>query len=208
MLWLINLLTFLLGAQLIPFSGSHVYPSTNVVNPTWTSVVESSGDARHYNQFQHPNLSDKQNLFLGSSQIGYKGSKQFTFSQGDNPQPSPEASVCQPLLRTVPLSERSVSSHHIMFHDRLTSRDSDCALSLLSSPQMQTSGISLSHHIVPQPSSLPLVQNHSLEPMESVLVTTSGRNANLPCHGMFPIVPDESSASATEPPQTIPFQWE
>nr|AVV48335.1 squamosa promoter binding-like protein [Litchi chinensis] len=202
------------GAQLLPFSSSHVYPSTNVVNTSWTAAVNTDGDARHYNQLQHSNLPDKQNLFLGSFANSYKGGKQFTFLQGDNHpslnnQPSPEASVCQPLLRTIALSERSATSHN-MFRDRLTSQDSDCALSLLSSPQTQTSGISLSHMV--QPSSIPLVQplgpslhNHSLEPMESVLVA-SGRNVNVHCPGMFPNESDESSAS--EPPQTIPFQWE
>ncbi|KAK4846279.1 hypothetical protein QYF36_015326 [Acer negundo] len=193
------------GTQLIPFSSSHVYPSTNVVNPTWAGVVNTEAEARHYNQLQHSNLPDKQNLFLGPSASNYKGGKQFAFLQGDNPgltnQPSPEASVCQPLLRTVSLLERSGSSHN-MFRDRLTSRDSDCALSLLSSPQTQTSGISLSHMV--QPSSISLVQslgpslhNHSLDSMESVLVT-SGRDANNVhhCPGMFPIESDESSANA------------
>ncbi|KAK3183164.1 hypothetical protein Dsin_030450 [Dipteronia sinensis] len=204
------------GTQLIPFSSSHVYPSTNVVNPTWAGVVNTEADVRHYNQLQHSNLPDKQNLFLGSSASSYKGGKQFTFLQGYNPslnnQPAPEVSVCQPLLRTVALLERSGSSHS-MFRDRLTSRDSDCALSLLSSPQTQASGISLSHMV--QPSSISLVQslgpglhNHSLDPMESVLVT-SGRDANHVhhCPGMFPIESDESSASEAHQ-TTIPFQWE
>lgn len=192
-----------------------MYPSATVVNPTWAGVVNSEADARHYNQHQHLNLPDKQNLFLGSSPSSYKGGKPFTFLQGDSPKlnspSSPKVSVSQPLLRTVALSERSGGSHN-MFRDRSATRDSDCALSLLSSPptQSHTSGISLSQIV--QPSSLPLVQslgtslhNHSIEPMESVLVA-SGRNINVHCPGMFHLGSDESTAN--DAPQTIPFQWE
>ncbi|KAK9950354.1 hypothetical protein M0R45_005848 [Rubus argutus] len=49
------------GAQLLPFSGSCVYPSTTVVNPTWAGVVKAESDPGIHNQhLQH------QNMFLGS----------------------------------------------------------------------------------------------------------------------------------------------
>ncbi|XP_031249058.1 squamosa promoter-binding-like protein 13A [Pistacia vera] len=192
------------GTQLMPFPG-HIYPSTTVVNPPWAGVVNTEGDARHYNQHQRLQLHDEQNLFLGSSPSGYKGGKQFTFLQ-QGEQTSQEASVCQPLLRnTTALSERSGGSHNL-FRDRLTTQVSDCALSLLSAPHTQTSGISLSQMVQPMEQSLgPSLHNHSLEPIESVLVS-SGRNANVDCPGMFHMGSDGSSAD--EAPQTIPFQWE
>lgn len=204
------------GTQLLPFSSSHVYPSTNVVNPTWAGVVNAEADARHYNKHQQLHSPEKQNIFLGSSpSSGYKVGKQFPFLQGDNPslnnQTHQEASICQPLLKTISLSESSVRGHN-MFYDRLTTRahDSDCALSLLSSPQAQTSGISLNHIV--QPSSIPLVQplgpglnKHSFEPMDSVLVSNS-RDVSVHCPGMFHVGSDESS-SGNEAPQTLPFHW-
>lgn len=187
----------------MPLPG-HIYPSTTVVNPPWAGVVNVEGDGMHYNQHQHLQLHDKQNLFLGSSSGGYKGGKQFTFLQ-QGEQTSQEAPVCQPLLRSTALSERSGGSHNL-FRDRFTTQDSDCALSLLSAPHTQSSGISLSQMVEPLGQSLgPSLHNHSLEPMESVLVS-NGRNANVDCPGMFHMGSDGSSAD--EAPQTIPFQWE
>lgn len=204
---------FFSGASLLPFSSSHMYPSATVVKPTWTGVVNTEADARRYNEHHRLNLPDERNLFLQSPSSSYKTGKQFTFLQGDNPtfnsQTSSEASVSQPLLGTANLSDRSGASHN-GFHDRSTTQDSDCALSLLSSPTTQTSGISLSQMM--PPSSMPLVRslgtslhNHSVEPMESVLVS-SDQDDNVHCPGVFHLGYDGSAASDT--PQTIPFHWE
>ncbi|GAV90344.1 SBP domain-containing protein [Cephalotus follicularis] len=200
------------GTRFLPFSSSHVYPSTTVGNHTWSGSIDTKANAIHYNQLQHLHLPDKQNQFAGFSS-SYAGGKQFTFLQGDdcspNNQTPPEASDCQPLLRTIALSE-SIQGGHSMFCDRLTTRadDSDCALSLLSSPQTQSSGINLSHMV--QSSSMPLVpplnqslHNHSLESSDSVLVPT-GRDDRVQCPGMFHM----GSGSSVNEAQTLPFHWE
>lgn len=199
----------------LPFSSLHVYPSTTVVKPTWLGVATSETEPGHLNQQQQLHSVQKQNLVLGSSSSNYRVGKQFAFLQGDNntlhSQTPPEASVCQPLLRAAPFSEGSGGSHS-MFCDRLTTpvQDSDCALSLLSSPRTQTSGISLSTMV--QPHSFPLVQplgpsvqNHIIEPMDSVVVA-NGRDTAVHCPGMFHM--GSGGSSGSEAPQTLPFHWQ
>ncbi|XP_022776224.1 squamosa promoter-binding-like protein 13A [Durio zibethinus] len=201
------------GTQMLPLSSLHVYPSTTVVKPTWPGVANSETKSRLLNQQQQLHSPGKQNLILGSSSSNYRG-KQFTFLQGENitlqSQTPPEASVCQPLLRAVPFSEGSGGSHS-MFCDRLTTpvQDSDCALSLLSSPQTQTSGISLRNMV--QPHSFPLVQplgpslqNRVLEPMDSVVA--NGRDPVVHCPTTFHM--GSGGSSGSEAPQTLPLHWQ
>lgn len=99
-----------------------------------------------------------------------------------------------------------------MFCGRLTTQihDSDCALSLLSSPQIQTSEIGLRHIVQPNSISLlqpvgPSLHGNSLEPIDSVLVS-NGRGADVHCPGMFHMGSDGSRGN--EAPQTLPFYWE
>lgn len=203
----------------MPFSSSHVYPSTNMVSPAWAGVLNTAADARLHNQQQQLQLLDKEKLFLGSSpstsSTNYMGGKQLSFLQGGstilNNQSSLEAPECQPLLRTIALSE-SGGARSKMYGDRLTTRvhDSDCALSLLSSPQSQSSGLALGHMV--HPNSVSLVQpldsslnGNNLEPMESVLIS-NGSDSNIHCQGMFHMASEESPANET--PQTFPFHWE
>ncbi|KAG6634917.1 hypothetical protein CIPAW_11G005400 [Carya illinoinensis] len=214
-----NFLSNYQGTQLMPFSSSHVYPSTNMVSPAWAGVLNTAADARLHNQQQQLQLLDKEKLFLGSSpstsSTNYMGGKQLSFLQGGstilNNQSSLEAPECQPLLRTIALSE-SGGARSKMYGDRLTTRvhDSDCALSLLSSPQSQSSGLALGHMV--HPNSVSLVQpldsslnGNNLEPMESVLIS-NGSDSNIHCQGMFHMASEESPANET--PQTFPFHWE
>ncbi|XWS60246.1 hypothetical protein CRYUN_Cryun07bG0019600 [Craigia yunnanensis] len=203
------------GTQMLSFSSLHVYPSTTVVKPTWPGVINSETESRHLNQQQQLDTPEKQNLVLGSSSSNYRGGKQFTFLQGENKtlqnQTPPDASVCQPLLRAAPFSEGG-GVRHSMFCDRLTTtvQDSDCTLSLLSSPQTQTSGISLSNMV--QSHSFPLLQplgpslqNHIVEPMGSVVVS-NGRDTTVHCTGMFHM--GSGGSCESEAPQTLPFHWQ
>lgn len=205
------------GNELIPFSSSHVYPSTTVMSPPWAGVLNNARDARLHNQQQQLQLLDKEKLFLGSSPStsSYIGGKQISFLQGGSTilhnQSTLEAPVCQPLLRTVALTE-SGGARSKIYGDRLTTQvhESDCALSLLSSPQSQTSGLALSRIVHPNSVSLeqplgPSVHGHSLEPMDSVLIS-SGSDPNVHCQGMFHMGLGESQANET--PQTLPFHWE
>ncbi|KAH8486683.1 hypothetical protein H0E87_025622 [Populus deltoides] len=197
------------GTQLFPFSSSHVYPSSTVLNPTWSGVASTEADGRRHNLHQLP---DKQNLFFGSSSSSYHGVKQFPFlhchSPGLNNQTSPEASVCQPLLRTIALPGSSGASSHSMFCDRLTQiQDSDCALSLLSSTQTHASGnLMVQHNSVPLSHPIgPTVHDHGLGPIDSVLVFNN-RDANVHFPGTFQ--PQSGGSSGNKAPQTLPFNWE
>ncbi|XP_050257612.1 squamosa promoter-binding-like protein 13A [Quercus robur] len=213
-----NFLSNYQGPQFIQFSGTHVYPSTTVMSPAWTGVLNTAADARLPNQQQQLQLLDKQKPYIGSSPstssyIG--GGKQLSFLQNGsttlNNQLSLEAPVCQPLLRTI--ASEGDRARSKMYCDRLTARvhDSDCALSLLSSPQSQSSGLNLSH--VMHPNSASLVQplgpslhgDSTLEPMDSVLVSNGSGN-NVHCQGMFLMGSDGSQGNQT--PQNLPFHWE
>ncbi|XP_059644408.1 squamosa promoter-binding-like protein 13A [Cornus florida] len=200
------------ASRLFPFSAPQVYPTTAMANPVLAGVVKAEqDDNKLYNQFPQLHLLDKQNLFPGSSSCSYKGEKQFSFlhstSHALNSQTVPEASVCQPLLQTIASSESGRDSRHEMFCDRLSTQvlNSDCALSLLSSPTTQTSGISLSHMVpptqIPAPHpSVPSLHYNNLEPMNSAHVSTASDT------GMFHVWPDSSSDNET--PHALPFYWE
>ncbi|KDP22599.1 hypothetical protein JCGZ_26430 [Jatropha curcas] len=159
------------GSQLLPFSSSsHAYPSTTLVSPTWSGAVTSEADATthiHYSPQQQMHMPSKQNLpFECSLSKSYK--------------------------------ENNVGGSYSMFCDRLTTttttttqvQSSDCALSLLSSTQTQTSGNRIVQ--LQQPNSIPLVQ--SLDTMDSAL------DAHGPNHSPW--------SSANKSPLTLPFNWE
>ncbi|XP_027338408.1 squamosa promoter-binding-like protein 13A [Abrus precatorius] len=193
------------GTQLLPFSSAHVYPSTAVVNPTWSGgLVTSSADARLHNHSHNQQVH-----FLGSSLSSYKDQgKQLAFLQCDNSQTPPfeAASVCHTLVRSNPLSE-TCGVRSKMLCDSLTTsvHDSPCALSLLSSSQTHTP----LNQMVVQPSSMSLMQSlglslqdSSLESVERVLVP----NGSDHCSSMYNLGSDGSQCN--EAPQLFPFQWE
>ncbi|KAF7838827.1 squamosa promoter-binding-like protein 13A [Senna tora] len=200
------------GTQMLPFSSSHAYPSTAMVTPTtlWNAEARS-----HHNQEVHHNLVDHKNdLFLGSSSTSNfkEGSKQqLAFLQGHHhnsttiPQPPPPP----PPPVSVSLGTIALSSSPLLDHDH----DSRCALSLLSSPNTtRTSGNVLNphqhnhhhHHRHHQMSSLmdqPLglsLHDRNLEPMDPVLVPTSG---SYHCPPMY-------NNTNEAPHHPFPFHWE
>ncbi|GMJ04902.1 SQUAMOSA PROMOTER-BINDING PROTEIN LIKE 13, SQUAMOSA PROMOTER-BINDING PROTEIN LIKE 13B [Hibiscus trionum] len=189
-----------LGSQMLPFSSLQVYPSTAVVKATWPGVNDSMIESRCLN----PHSPAKQSLVLGSSSSNYREGKQCTFLHGEDQTPA-KASVCQPVLGAVaPFLEGNVSCHS-MLCDRLTTQvqDSDCALSLLSSPLSHTSGIGSSNMVQPQPFPLvqslgPSLQNYVIEPMGSVIANVSETTT----------VPGSGESSGSEAPQTLPFRWQ
>ncbi|KAF5730962.1 Squamosa promoter-binding protein isoform 1 [Tripterygium wilfordii] len=203
------------GPRLWPLSNVTVYPSSALVNPGWTGVVNGEGEARHNNNLQQQQhyFGDKQNLFLepSSSDGGYKGGKEFAFLQGTSPGTS---SVCRPLLKTIAFPQ-TVGGSHMMFCDRLTTQvvqDSDCALSLLSSPPTQTSRTNLNNNMLQPNSILPVhhhtgrsFSDHGLNSMNSVLVS-SGTDANI--HSTAYQMGSSNEASGNKAPQTLPFYWE
>ncbi|KAJ1411855.1 SBP domain [Sesbania bispinosa] len=203
------------GTQLLPFSSSHVYPTTAMVNPAWGGgVVTSCADVRlhSHNQHQQMHLVDKQDLFLGSSPTSYKEGKQLAFIQGDQPMPtlsnqSPHLPAAAS-MRPSPFSE-SNGLRCKLFCDSLTSsvHDSSCALSLLSSPQTHNPGNGLNQMVNPhtsfmQPLGLSLHDN-SLGSVNQVL----GPNESDHCASMYNIGSNNESPGNEAPP-LFPFQWE
>ncbi|XP_020237048.1 squamosa promoter-binding-like protein 13A [Cajanus cajan] len=204
------------GTQLLPFSSSHVYPSTTVVNPTWGGVVGGSGDVRlhGHNQHQQLHLVDKQDLFLGSSSpTGYKEGKQVAFMQGDHTHAmnsqSPHlgagsAGQAQMFLRTSPYSE-SGGLRCKMFSDSLTSsvHDSSRALSLLSSPQPHSPGNGLNQMVNPHS---PLMQPLGLSLHDNSLDPVLGPTGSDHSSSMYNLASNGSQGN--DAPALFPFQWE
>ncbi|XP_038683665.1 squamosa promoter-binding-like protein 13A [Tripterygium wilfordii] len=203
------------GACLLPLSNATFYPSSAMVNPGWSGVVNGEAVARHNNSLQQQlHFGDEQNLFIEPSSSGgsYKGGKEFAFLQATSPGTS---SVRRPLLKTIAFPQ-SVGGSHMMFCDRLTTqvaRDSDCALSLLSSsPRTQTSGTNFNNMLHPSsilPSHHQIGQrfsDHGLDSMDSVLVS-SGTDASIHSTASnYQMGSDEISGNKA--PQTLPFYWE
>ncbi|XP_039011662.1 squamosa promoter-binding-like protein 13A isoform X2 [Hibiscus syriacus] len=198
-------------SQMLPFSSLQVYTSTAVVKATWPGVNNSVAESRCLNPKQPINSPAKQNLVLGSSSSNYREGKQCTFLQGEDQTPV-KASVCQPVLGDVaPFSEGNGSCHSLLC-DRLTPQvqDSDCALSLLSTPLSHTSGMGSSNTV--QPQSFPSVQsmgpslrNYIIEPMGSVIANVS---ATTTVHGSGMFHLDSGESSGSEAPPTLPFHWQ
>ncbi|KAK8703076.1 hypothetical protein V6N13_021406 [Hibiscus sabdariffa] len=200
------------GSQMLPFSSLQVYPTTTVVKTTWPGVNKSASESRCLNPSPKQSLNSpvKQNLVLGTSSSNYREGKQCMFLQGED-QTLAKASVCQPVLGAVAPFLEGNGSCHSMLCDSLTTqvRDSDCALSLLSSPLSHTSGIGSSNMV--QPQLFPLVQSlgsslqsYGIEPMGSVVA--NGRETTVHGSRMFHMESGESSGS--EAPQALPFHWQ
>ncbi|XP_014509709.1 squamosa promoter-binding-like protein 13A [Vigna radiata var. radiata] len=196
------------GTQLLPFSSSHVYPSTTVMNPTWGGIV-ASGDVRIHGHNQQGEL------FLGTSPTGYKEGKQLAFLQADQTlnNQSPHlagAYVGQAhmFMRSGPYSESS-GLRCKMLCDSLTSSVHDSssrALSLLSSPQPHSPGNGLSQIVNPhsplmQPLGLSLHDGNSLGPVDPVL----GLNGSDHSSSMYNI--GSNGSQGNEAPPVFPFQW-
>ncbi|OVA09574.1 Transcription factor [Macleaya cordata] len=218
-----SLFSYHQGTRLLPFANPQVFPSTTVVSPTWRGVVKTEEDTIVNSHHLSLHYGDRQNPFPGSFSRSHKGGKQFPFLQVNElgSRMVPEVSVSQPLIHNVASSE-NIGTGRKMFSDGLTRvLDSDCALSLLSSPPTQRSGISLSH--VVQPDSIPMSQplvpdlqyNNGLgryqsqgmdgETMGSVLVSDA-TDAEINCQGIFHMGHNGSSQNGM--PQTLPFCWE
>ncbi|XP_030492726.2 squamosa promoter-binding-like protein 13A [Cannabis sativa] len=200
----------------------------------------------HHHQQQLPFL-DKHNMFLGSTSpnnnnnnTNYKGdgssNKLFPILQGHSPEVSARHHHHHPLLlRTLSQQCNEVPRSKLFYDKPLTStttttttsttaqriHNSDCALSLLSSPsppQVQTSEMGLGHNIMSHLSSSismagqhqqhPTLQTHNngLEPFMSSVLVTNGNGATtdvVHCSGMFSMGSDTH-----EPHQNLPSHWD
>ncbi|XP_010442225.1 PREDICTED: squamosa promoter-binding-like protein 13A [Camelina sativa] len=175
-----NFFTGFQGSKLLEFSGgSHVFPTTSVVNPSWGNslvsvAVAANGSSYGQNQSYVGSSPAKTGLmFPISSSLNSNRStgKQFPFLQEEE-----ESS------RTASLCERMTSCIH----------DSDCALSLLSSSSSSVP------HLLQPPLSL------SQEAVETVFYG-SGLFENVSAVSDGSVI---SGNEAVTLPQTFPFHWE
>ncbi|XP_008801848.2 squamosa promoter-binding-like protein 16 isoform X1 [Phoenix dactylifera] len=206
-----------------------IFP-TATPETTWAGIAKSEEDALYAH---HPPLHfmDRQH-HVGSFSCSFREGKQFPFLQDADAAFGSRAtlkpSVCQPLLRTSSLAE---SCGNKFFSDGLTQvLDSDCALSLLSSPT-QASGINVGQMVSDDriPMGQPLVStiqysglgrypgsqaSSSVSPagfscsgiedehIGTVLVSDAGE-AELHCQSIFHVGGEGPSTS-----QALPFSWQ
>lgn len=191
---------------MLPFSNPIAYSSTspNVINPSWARGVTVKAEP------ESCTIQNQQNMFLigspNSTSNCYEGVKQhFTLMQNNNNnnnQTSLGISVCQqPLLRSI----SNGGNRNKMFCDNLSTtqihkdHDSDCVLSLLSSPLIQTTTANqIGFRQIMQQHSNPISIGHSLGPLDL--------NGNR-FHPINSVFADESQAGDGAP-QTLPFHWD
>nr|XP_010926841.1 squamosa promoter-binding-like protein 16 [Elaeis guineensis] len=227
-----NSATLFTNYQGTRFSYPPSFP-TATPEPNWTGIIKTE-ESSLYAHRPPLHLIDRQHHFSDSHSYN-KERRQFPFLQDSETTLSSRtaletASVCQPLLKAIPPSESSSSK---MFPDGLTQvLDSDCALSLLSSPS-QNSSINLCP-IVPSADRIPMGQplvpslqyglarythsqaSNSVSPtgftcsgvedehVGTVLVP-GANDAELHCQSIFHVGGEGSSDGAS---QTLPFSWQ
>ncbi|CAN6204958.1 unnamed protein product [Urochloa humidicola] len=140
------------------------FPAPRPEAASWSGVIKSEDNSSYYTT-HHQVLSAARPHFAGSASAFSKEGRRFPFLQdGDQVSfgPALEASAaCQPLLKTVAVAPPpESSSSNKIFSDGLTPvLDSDCALSLLSSPA-NSSSVDVSRMVQPTehiPMAQPLV---------------------------------------------------
>ncbi|KAK4774559.1 hypothetical protein SAY86_009494 [Trapa natans] len=214
----VNCLSNYQGARFSAFSNP--YPSAALEgNSAWARMDNrSNAEGLLYNQHhqQMPLHLGMHSLIPGPSSgiYGDGGVKQFPLLQGHQTALQ-SSSFSQPLhSRAISMSSESGggnSGNNDMFYDGILTlqvQDSDCALSLLSSPQMQTTGLGTMRPLIPPPRLLG-GGNHTqdLVTVDSVLVSSHGSEANIGCHGgMFHMGSD--GPPGHEASQTLPFHWD
>ncbi|XP_038893774.1 squamosa promoter-binding-like protein 13A [Benincasa hispida] len=210
------------GPQLLPFTSSQVFPSTTVSSHGWSSGVSdgATDPAVHHNRNPQLNFLEKQSLFVEasdqSSNNNYKASQPLGFLHGG-------PTTCQPLLRTIntlPDNGDGGSERNKMIYDRfkIGVSESDCALSLLSSPQTQIQ----SDHQLQQQRNVAISMLHPLT-HPNTFDTSDSSSGQIPndIHHHHPPPPPPHAAlnfsgifgissdnSGNQSPSTLPFHWE
>ncbi|XP_074572644.1 squamosa promoter-binding-like protein 16 [Curcuma longa] len=220
----INSTSFFPVPQGTKFSTYAPMSQTHSSNPNWSAIIKTEENAVHFN--------NSRQRIAGSFSRDYAEGKQFAFLQEGKvslDRTATEPSVRQPFLKIVCSAESS--SKIKMFSGGLTQAlDSDCALSLLSSPTQTSSmhvGQMLPANRVPmcQPlvSSFPYSGHDRFagsQALRGVPPTTSSCSGvkdeqtggvvvsdadGLPFQGMFHIGEEESPDGVLE---SLPFSWQ
>lgn len=112
-----------------------------VSGSAWPAIVKTEEEPLHPHHPPPVHFLGRQHHHLSSSfPRNFNQCKHFPFLQ-DSDQATLEPSICQPLLKTIPstVSSSSTSNSKIFSNELTQVLDSDCALSLLSSPPQTTS---------------------------------------------------------------------
>ncbi|KAG7605612.1 Squamosa promoter-binding-like protein 13A [Arabidopsis thaliana] len=175
-----NFFTGFQGSKLLEFSGgSHVFPTTSVLNPSWGNSLVSVAVAANGSSY-----GQSQSYVVGSSPA--KTGIMFPISSSPNSTRS--------IAKQFPFLQEEESSRTASLCERMTSciHDSDCALSLLSSSSSSVP------HLLQPPLSL------SQEAVETVFYG-SGLFENASAVSDGSVI---SGNEAIRLPQTFPFHWE
>nr|XP_043606369.1 squamosa promoter-binding-like protein 13A [Erigeron canadensis] len=213
------------GTTMLQFSSPHVYQTTTLTNPMWTSVVKPEEEPTY--STRQLNLAHKQNPNPfpepSSSTKRVTGKQQFSLFQNNNGpgthlklnhRASPPK-VCQQPQQL--LSFEANSSYDKIYCDGYPPpaarvqpvAQSDCALSLLSSSPSQTSCTTLNH--VMHPSSSYTATPNPLDPgtgyggLESIMDPNRNEMIQMGLHQQRH---HHHASSDNGVPQTLPFYWE
>ncbi|KAF2292921.1 hypothetical protein GH714_029853 [Hevea brasiliensis] len=201
------------GTRYLRFGGSQMF-STSPESTAWNGAVKPENDPMLYTSQSSLDFSSGKNLFPGSLSHGYRSGKQFPFLQCTSSALLGE-SVCQSIFNADSTLGSTCSSQKMFSDGPNRFLDSNRALSLLSSPSAETREIGLSHMAQPNlnPQAQSPISNLNFSclgmesgPVNSVLVSDGGSNANLHGQDVFQIGPEGSSTSGSLQP--LSFSWE
>ncbi|KAK6922431.1 SBP domain [Dillenia turbinata] len=209
------------GTKMLPFDYPQIF-GTNVAMSSWAGTVKAEPEAMlQSNQHQY-NFLERQNSFVGSLSPSYKGGKHFPFLQeGTSSQSAvPVVSSCQIPLTSNFSSSNCGSSRKIFSDDLNQVMDSDCALSLLSSPAAETVELGMRHVVQSDPNTLaqPLFSSihynclnhqyncsHGMEIEPSVSAASEGSASDLQPQAIFDV--GQEGPTTGMPHQMLPFSW-
>ncbi|CAI8619357.1 unnamed protein product [Vicia faba] len=219
------------GTQLLPFSSSHIYPSTAMMNPNWGGTdVRLHSQHNQHQQMHH--LVQKQDLFLGTS----SPTTNNTYKEGKHLSSSSSSSSSSFIHQATDLSSSSMnpsftgtnpfSERYKMICDSNNNNNASCALSLLSSPPLpvvssqsthdhhhhhhqmvNTHTHTHTHSSFMQPLGLSL-HDHSLGSVDHVL---GPNDQSGHCSSIYNMGSNESHSQGNDndaPPPLYPFQWD
>ncbi|KAI5383811.1 squamosa promoter-binding-like protein 13A isoform X2 [Lathyrus oleraceus] len=210
------------GTQLLPFSSSHIYPSTAMMNPTWGGT-DVRVHSQHQQQMHHLVLGTTSpttnNSYKEGKQVSSSSSSSFIHHATNHQthQHLSSSSMNPSFNRTNPFSERCK-----MFGDNSSNNNNNttCALSLLSSPPLPVVSQTHNHHhhhhhemvntthsSFMQPLGLSL-HDHSLGSVDHVL---GPNDQSGHCSSIYNMGSNESHSQGNDndaPPPLYPFQWD
>ncbi|KAJ8773602.1 hypothetical protein K2173_005848 [Erythroxylum novogranatense] len=202
------------GTRCLQFASSNTLSVT--ASSAWVGEIKTESEPSLY--YNHSlNFSARKTPFPESLSFSYKGEKQFPFLQ-EISSTGPGDSVNQPDLDASSTISNNGSSNQKMFSDGLMRAiNSNCALSLLSSPPPADLPLEIGLSQLVQPNlnlqAQPLVSSidysslgRKCEPVGSVLIPDGDNSSDIHSQSTFQIGADGSTVTGS--PHMLSFSWE